>query len=130
VKNKKPPEVIKGSLKELSKTNIVKESDIPPAVKEVIISKLSELKGIKKEDLNLQSRLIIDCLCDSLDLAEMKSYTQVTFAASSNPSILELKTVGDLCMMAIGRMSNEKLKDCIWKENADVRSCLQEVELL
>ena len=86
------------------------------------------MKGIPPDQLNLNSKLIIDCLCDSLDLAELKSFVQTSFASSSNPSILELKTIGDLCLMALGRLSSEALKPCEWNAMDTSGSCPDELQ--
>ena len=37
--------------------------------------------------------LVLDCFFDSLDMAELKSSVQSMFADSSNPPLLDLKTV-------------------------------------
>jgi hypothetical protein len=54
---------------------------------------------------------------DSLDLAEIKSFVQANFPASSNPPIWDLKTVWDLIIMAVWKSENvEEMKKCDWKE--------------
>jgi len=111
---KKAPEIIHGSIAELSRTTKVDSKDISEDTKKIIIDKVATMKDLLPDNLSLDSRLIIDCLCDSLDLAELKSFVSKNFPGSSNPSILELKTIGNLCMMALGKMSNEALRPCDW----------------
>ncbi len=128
ISNKKEPTAIKWSLSELSKINLIDENEIDAQVKEKIFSKISEMKSINSSEINLNSRLILDCLCDSLDLAELKSYVQMTFPKSSNPSILDLKTIWDICMMAMWKMDSEKMKPCEWWIFDSESSCLSELD--
>ncbi|PID87678.1 hypothetical protein CSB07_00300 [Candidatus Gracilibacteria bacterium] len=117
VKNKKEPDLIKGSLKELNNVNNYDLSEIEPETKEKIINKISIIKGIDKKNINEKSKLIVDLFFDSLDLAEIKSYISANFPKSSNPPINDLKSVGDLLIMAIGKSENiEELKPCEWRE--------------
>lgn len=114
-KNKQEPEIITGSIKALSNTTEIDEKSIPETVKEKIIGKICEMKEIKSETFSLKSNLINDLYFDSLDAAELKAYVQSGFPTSDNPPILDLKTVGDLCIMAIGKSKKiESLKPCKW----------------
>ncbi|MBS8122166.1 AMP-binding protein [Candidatus Vampirococcus lugosii] len=80
-----------------------------------IIKKIAEIKEIKEDNINIKSSLINDLYFDSLDLAEIKSFVQNNFKLADNPSILDLKTVLNLYIMAIGESQNkEELKDCNW----------------
>lgn len=57
----------------------------------------------------------MDLFFDSLDLAEIKSYIQLTYKKASNPWINRLKTIWDLLMMAIWEFEEEvELKECVW----------------
>lgn len=80
-----------------------------------IIKKIAEIKEIKEDNINIKSSLINDLYFDSLDLAEIKSFVQNNFKLADNPSILDLKTVLNLYIMAIWESQNkEELKDCNW----------------
>jgi hypothetical protein len=49
-------------------------------------------------------------------MAELKSTVQSAFSDASNPPLLDLKTVGDVAMMAIGHSATtEEMKPCEWK---------------
>lgn len=114
-KNKKEPEMIMGSMKSISNSNEIDEKTIPKEVKEKIIEKICEMKEIKSNDLSLKSNLINDLYFDSLDTAELKAYIQWQFQKSDNPPILDLKTVSNMCVMAIGKSKKvESLKPCEW----------------
>jgi len=150
VKNKSHPIIIKWSIAYLSKTSQVDENIIPKEVKEKIIWKICEMKNIEKPPLtppyqgedspdssldkgrlggvNLKSNLINDLFFDSLDAAEIKSFVQINFPWSSNPPITELKSIWDLCLMAIWKSSNtEKLKDCHWWEVKNPEKTLYDI---
>jgi hypothetical protein len=79
VKNKKEPEVIEGSLKDLENAKSHDLSEIDESVKNKIIEKIALIKEIDKKNISENSRLIIDLFFDSLDLAEIKSFVQANF---------------------------------------------------
>jgi hypothetical protein len=49
----------------------------------------------------LDTNLVLDCFFDSLDMSELKSTVQSIFPEASNPPLLDLKTVGDVGIMAM-----------------------------
>ncbi|MGE4443960.1 MAG: AMP-binding protein [Candidatus Altimarinota bacterium] len=109
----KTPPKISGSL-EINTFTFDKKM-ISEAVKEKIFSKISEIKNISTKTLTFDNHLILDLYFDSLDIAEIKSYIQIQYPTSSNPPITELKTIGDLCLMAVGKSHiTENLKPCNW----------------
>lgn len=115
VKGRKEPEIIEWSIKELSQTNEYDLTQVPENIKNQIKEKIALIKQIDKSTINDNSKLVLDLFFDSLDLAEIKSYIQANITWASNPPITDLKTLGDLYMMAIGMSrSVEKLKDCEW----------------
>ncbi|MCD5380335.1 1-acyl-sn-glycerol-3-phosphate acyltransferase [Candidatus Gracilibacteria bacterium] len=118
VKDREEPEMISGSLEELNNTKSHDLSKIDSEIKNKIITKISELKEIDAKLVKEDSNLILNLFFDSLDLAETKSFVAGNFPGASNPPIGDLKTVGDLIIMAVGQSDNvEELKDCQWKEN-------------
>ncbi len=117
VKNKKEPEIIEGSLKDLENTKNHDLSQIDEEIKNKIIEKIAKIKEIDKKNILENSKLIVDLFFDSLDLAEIKSFVQANFSWSSNTPITDLKTVWDLIIMAVGQSSNvEEMKVCDWKD--------------
>jgi acyl carrier protein len=66
-----------------------------------IINKLSDIKEIKPGEITMKSNLILDLYCDSLDLAEIKSYILNNYKKSNDIPLLDLKTVSDLVLMAM-----------------------------
>lgn len=116
VKNKREPEVIKGSIKELESTKKHDLSEVSEEVKKIIIEKIADMKQINKSLIKDNSKLILDLYFDSLDAAELKSFVQSKFSESSNPPITDLKTVWDIYIMAIGASElEEALKEANWE---------------
>lgn len=128
VKERKEPDVIEWSLKDLASGAQVDISEIPLDVTTTIVEKISLMKEwsiplltsfitSKNKDTPeiSQQNLILDLFFDSLDLAEIKSYVQAKYNWASNPPINTLKTIWDLCIMAVGKsIWEEKLKECNW----------------
>ena len=118
VKDRKEPEIIEWSEKELSLTNEYDLTQIPENIKEQIKEKISIIKQIDKTKIQDNSKLVLDLFFDSLDAAEIKSYIQANFPGASNPPITDLKTVWDLYIMSIWESrSIENLKECEWGDD-------------
>ena len=65
--------------------------------------------------MSLQTNIVLDMYCDSLDAAELKSWVQTTYSHASNPPLLDLKCLGDYVAMAVGKSKHEeKLPSCAW----------------
>ena len=122
VKNRKAPDVIKWSIKDLQKTTFSSNVEISEKVVDEIVSIIKKIKSEYSWKFDLNTNLILDCFFDSLDMAELKSTVQSLFPDSSNPPLLDLKTVWDVAMMAIWKsVTNEELKPCDWNETKDAR---------
>lgn len=124
IQGKTKPTIIKWSLKQLQQTKTFDINDFPVEVFEKISKKIIQMKWLNmssKDDLiKLESRLIFDLYFDSLDVAEIKSYVQTNFRWSSNPPILDIRTIGDLCLMAVWKSTTvEELKLCNWDQIAE-----------
>lgn len=130
VKDRKEPEIIEWSEKELSLTNEYDLTQIPENIKEQIKEKITIIKQIDKTKIQDNSKLVLDLFFDSLDAAEIKSYIQANITWASNPPITDLKTVWDLYMMAIWESrSIEKLKVCEWgKKNPNVINLVEKFD--
>jgi len=115
VKDKKEPEIITWSLKDLENTKKLDLTEIDEKTKKTIFKKIANQKEISVDNVDENKNLILDLYFDSLDMAEIKSYIQANFPWASNPPITDLKTVWDLLIMAVGKSENvEKLKECKW----------------
>ena len=122
VKYHKEPEVIPWSIKDLQKSTFNSNVEIPEKVVDKIISVIKKIKPEYSWKFDLNTNLVLDCFFDSLDMAEMKATVQSLFPDSSNPPLLDLKTLWDVSMMAIWKSAtNEELKPCNWNETKDGR---------
>ena len=120
VKNRKEPSIIKWSIKDLKRTSFNGTADISADVLDKISSIMKKIKPEFTGKIWLDTNLILDCFFDSLDMAELKSTVQSAFPDSSNPPLLDLKTVWDVAMMAIWQSATtEEMKPCDWKYSGD-----------
>ena len=67
--------------------------DIPENVITKITAIIKKIKPEHSGKITIDTNLILDCFFDSLDMAELKSSVQSAFPDSSNPPLLDLKTV-------------------------------------
>ena len=119
-KHHKEPERIIWSIADLKKTAFSGNVDVPDDVLKKVTAIIKKIKPDYSWKITLDTNLILDCFFDSLDMAELKSSVQSLFTNSSNPPLLDLKTVGDVAMMALWKSaSNEELKPCEWKVDKD-----------
>lgn len=119
-RNHKEPERIIWSIKDLQRTAFTWSTDIPENVITKITAIIKKIKPEHSGKITIDTNLILDCFFDSLDMAELKSSVQSAFPDSSNPPLLDLKTVWDVAMMAIWKSaSNEELKPCDWIATKD-----------
>ena len=119
-KNHKEPAVIEWSIKDLQRSSFNWKTDIPKDVLNKITAIVKKIKPEFTWKIDLNTNLILDCFFDSLDMAELKSTVQTAFSNSSNPPLLDLKTVGDIAMMAIWQSdTTEEMKPCEWKYSRD-----------
>ena len=119
-KNRKEPAVIQWSIKDLKKSSFNWSADIPADVLNKITAIVKKIKPEFSWKIDLNTNLILDCFFDSLDMAELKSTVQSAFSDASNPPLLDLKTIGDIAMMAIWQSATtEEMKPCEWKYSWD-----------
>lgn len=119
-KNHKEPDIITWSIKDLKRTSFNENIDIPKEVLNKITSIVKKIKPEYSWKISLDTNLVLDCFFDSLDMAELKSTIQSIYPNSSNPPLLDLKTIGDVAVMALwNSKSNEELKPCDWKFSWD-----------
>jgi acyl carrier protein len=77
----------------LQRTAFNSNTDIPDKVIDKIMSIIKKIKPEHTGEINVDTNLVLDCFFDSLDMAELKSTVQSAFENSSNPPLLDLKTV-------------------------------------
>lgn len=88
-----------------------------------ITEKIQTIKPEYEGEISLDTNLVLDLFFDSLDMAELKSAVAAHFPNASNPPLLDLKAVGDMVLMAMGKSPYvEELKPCDWNydENSNL----------
>ena len=129
--NESPCFISKLSIKDLQRSTFKSNAEISSKVLDKIITIIKKIKPEYSGEINVDTNLVLDCFFDSLDMAELKSTVQSVFENSSNPPLLDLKTVWDVAMMAIWNSNtNEKLKPCNWNATKDARVIYSHVKLL
>lgn len=117
------PNQIKGSLDTLRKKVDYSTLKYPKGILKTIEEKIRTIKPEYEGEITLSTNLILDCYLDSLDMAEIKSSITQDFSGASNPPLLDLKAVGDLVLMAMGKSPFvEDLKPCerVYPENSNL----------
>lgn len=113
VKNHKYPEKIQWSITDKKWNPLKSYSDVPEDILKKITDVIQKIKVDYKWKIEANTNLVLDCLFDSLDMAELKTTVQSLFKESSNPPLLDLKTVWDVALMAMWQsVINEELKPC------------------
>lgn len=121
-KNHKEPPIIQWSIKDLKRVNFSWKVTVPVDILEKITTIVNRIKPDFNDKISLDTNLVLDCFFDSLDMAELKSTVQALFPKSSNPPLLDLKTVWDVAMMAMWKSDTiEELKPCNWETPKDWR---------
>ena len=100
---KTEPKNIVGSIAELAQNH--SDEEVDKDIASSILQIVADLKKLDISTLSLDTNLILDISSDSLDMAEMKAKIQSEYPGASNPAIASLKTIRDLALMAMGRLS-------------------------
>lgn len=115
VKNRKTPMHIVGSRESLRKQGDYSAIKYPEKTLDVILTTLRKIKEDPSLTVTLNTNLVLDLFLDSLDMVEVKSAITNHFPTASNPPLMDIKTVGDLVLMAMGQTPlQENLKPCEW----------------
>ncbi len=106
LKRKLPP-TIAGSDASLKKTNGNSTLAIPDDVLKKVSSCIAQILEIEESVITKESYLQLDLGADSLNLVEIISEVENLFTTFKAPQINEIKTVADLCLVAMGKFSSE-----------------------
>lgn len=102
------PGKISGSLEEKQAEALPTDVEsIPVEALEKVKSIVATTLNIKSEQITQESYLVIDLGADSLSLVEIVSEVENQFPTFASPEINEIKTIGDLCLVALGQFSSE-----------------------
>jgi acyl carrier protein len=103
---RKLPDVIYGSSKDALDEALPTDSEaISPEIFDKVKNIVSTVLSIEPNQISVNSNLNMDLGADSLNLVEIVSEIENQFKGFSSPQINEIKTVGDLCLVASGQFS-------------------------
>lgn len=91
--------------------NKIDSNSIPSTTLNTVKNCISKILNIKADDIKPEHFLQVDLGADSLNIVEIISEVENEFSSFSAPQITEIKTVADLCLVALGKFaSNSDLK--------------------
>jgi Acyl-CoA synthetases (AMP-forming)/AMP-acid ligases II len=106
--NRTLPAAIAGSVDEkIGEALPTDVENIPAEVLEKVKVIVAKILSINVTQINPASYLIMDLGADSLSLVEIVSEVENQFPSFSSPEINDIKTIGDLCLVAMGQFSSE-----------------------
>jgi long-chain-fatty-acid--[acyl-carrier-protein] ligase len=105
--NRTLPSRIEGSVADLKKAAPIDSSLISPGVLSDIITLMKEEGKIEAKNISLQSNLSFDLNIDSLTLVVIITAIENYFKVDFVGEVTDVKTVADLCIIAIGNKQNE-----------------------
>ncbi|MBN2521338.1 MAG: AMP-binding protein [Bacteroidales bacterium] len=102
------PEKIVGSIGEVVHTVLpVNYDDIQDSVLVIVENIVTEALNCRPEQVKINANLKVDLGVDSLSLVELVSEVENKFSTFKTPQINDIKTVGDLCLVAIGKFTSD-----------------------
>ena len=108
---KKLPEVILGSVAHMQSINSFKDEDVPSNIFQRVSEIISKQSEVEISKITLSSNLSLDLNIDSLGLVDIVFEIEKTFKRSSQVEVGNIKTVADLCFIAMNRkLDDEELK--------------------
>ena len=103
---RKVAERIKGSAEEVYDLALpTDEESIPEETFDKVKNIVSSVLDIVPDQLSLNSNLVMDLGADSLNIVEIVSELENQFKGFTSPEIIEIKTIGDLCLVVLGQFS-------------------------
>lgn len=108
--NRQLPNRIEGSVSDMLDSNPIDTAEIDETVLSKTIQILIKNVGLSEKDIKPNSNLTLDLNIDSLNLVVIINEIETAFGITSNVEISNLKTVSDLCLMAMGKNISEVLK--------------------
>ncbi|WP_163711918.1 AMP-binding protein [Mangrovibacterium lignilyticum] len=105
---KEPPSQIDQSEEEIQSAALPTDDEIiQPGLLEKVKGIVAIVIGADPEEITLDSYLSHDLGADSLNLVEIMSEIENQFDTFSTPQINDIKTIGDLCLVAMGQFTSE-----------------------
>jgi len=106
------PAQIDGSVKDVKNVTTLKDSDIPVDIFNTVCEIIIKEAELKETSLKISQNLSLDLGVDSLGLVTIVEAIENKYRNAIPPDITIVKTVGDLCHIAMGKgVVKEILKD-------------------
>ncbi len=103
---RKLPEKISGSANDAQDEVLPTDSEtITQEISDKVNNIVASILNIDPNQLSVNSNLTMDLGADSLSIVEIVSEIENQFKGFSSPQINEIKTVGDLCLVASGQFN-------------------------
>lgn len=99
---RKLPDSIAGSEEDAKKTKAPSSVEIPDETFQLVKESIAQIIETDKESINKEHYLQLDLGADSLNIVEIISEVENRFTTFSAPEINDIKTVNDLCLVAMG----------------------------
>lgn len=93
---------IEGSVENVKSFRKISKNEIPETIVRKVISIINEETECTIENISTESHLILDLGVDSVEQAILVTEVEKRFAVKYSGEIQDIKTVGDLCMIAMG----------------------------
>ena len=101
------PANIVGSDKKLTNQSVSSTQSIPNEVLDQVKSCVSKILEIEQDNIKAESFLQLDLGADSLNIVEIISEVENQFTTFSAPQINEIRTIHDLCLVAMGQFKSD-----------------------
>jgi len=105
--NKDLPKKIVGSDQSLKSKGTANTQKIPKDVLSKVKGCIAQILEIDVNTIQADNYLQLDLGADSLNIVEIISEVENNFSSFSAPEINDIKTVGDLCQVAMGQFSTD-----------------------
>ncbi|NBC83115.1 MAG: AMP-binding protein [Bacteroidetes bacterium] len=106
---RKLPDHIEGSLQDVEAAQDINPNDIPREVQEIVKDIIAKETGVNKELIQLKSNLSLHLNVDSITQVFIISAIENEFGISFNGDYAKIKSVADLCMIALGDSGEQEL---------------------
>ncbi|WP_430816141.1 AMP-binding protein [Carboxylicivirga sp. RSCT41] len=104
---RKLPDDIAGSDQSLKSSNTISSQHIPDEILATVKECIASILEIEKESIQKENYLQLDLGADSLNIVEIISEVENQFPTFSAPEINEIRSVQDLCLVAMGQFKSE-----------------------
>jgi acyl-CoA synthetase (AMP-forming)/AMP-acid ligase II/1-acyl-sn-glycerol-3-phosphate acyltransferase/acyl carrier protein len=104
---RKLPQVIKGSLYDLSTTNpILDINQVPAEVFGFVKRQLVEIGDVPVEQIRMSASIELDLAMDSLSVVKVITAIETQYPSKHHIDMADIKTISDLCLLAMGRFTS------------------------